>query len=79
MAVVQIAVVAVITVVAGEEVLPAGSPCGQGLSKQAADDLDLCPGTPVGTSLIDAHAGALGRCTYSYPILNVEKKETNQA
>lgn len=36
-----------------------GSPAG-GLTDSAAQELGLAPGTPVGTSLIDAHAGALG-------------------
>lgn len=37
-----------------------GSPLGSGLSPRAAKELGLLPGTAVGTSLIDAHAGALG-------------------
>ncbi|BFZ16497.1 hypothetical protein BsWGS_19536 [Bradybaena similaris] len=36
-----------------------GSPCGSGLTSQAAEELGLIPGTHVGTSMIDAHAGAL--------------------
>ncbi|CAL1545462.1 unnamed protein product [Lymnaea stagnalis] len=43
----------------GIKTLSPGSPCGSGLSPQAAEDLGLVPGIPVGTSLIDAHAGAL--------------------
>lgn len=42
----------------GANILAPGSPIRGGLSKQAADELDLLPGTAVGVSLIDAHAGA---------------------
>ncbi|KAJ9601681.1 hypothetical protein L9F63_000152, partial [Diploptera punctata] len=44
----------------GSVVKEPGSPCGSGLTKQAAEELGLLPGTPVGTSIIDAHAGGLG-------------------
>ncbi|XP_062261211.1 FGGY carbohydrate kinase domain-containing protein isoform X1 [Platichthys flesus] len=37
-----------------------GSPLGGGLSQEAAADFGLNPGTAVGASLIDAHAGGLG-------------------
>uniref|UniRef100_A0A672H7I1 FGGY carbohydrate kinase domain containing n=1 Tax=Salarias fasciatus TaxID=181472 RepID=A0A672H7I1_SALFA len=44
----------------GSETCAPGSPLGRGLSPQAAADLGLDPGTAVGASLIDAHAGGLG-------------------
>ncbi|XP_023703163.1 FGGY carbohydrate kinase domain-containing protein [Cryptotermes secundus] len=44
----------------GSVVKEPGSPCGNGLSEQAAQELGLQRGTPVGTSIIDAHAGGLG-------------------
>jgi len=45
----------------GSTVLCPGSPVGAGLSAAAAAELGgLAVGTPVGTSLIDAHAGMLG-------------------
>lgn len=36
-------------------VLTAGTPIGTGLSKQAAQELGLVEGTPVGSALIDAY------------------------
>lgn len=44
----------------GTEVVEPGTPLAQGLTAQAADDLGLTIGTPVGAGLIDAHAGGLG-------------------
>jgi len=44
----------------GSEIVPPGSPLGRGLSEEAARDLGLLPGTAVGASLIDAHAGGVG-------------------
>jgi len=44
----------------GTDIRPMGSPVTGGLSAQAAAELGLLPGTPMATSIIDAHAGALG-------------------
>lgn len=44
----------------GSQVLPPGTPVGNGLSEKTAKELGLKPGIPVGTSIIDAHAGGLG-------------------
>jgi len=44
----------------GTEIVPAGRALGQGLTPQAASELGLNPGTPVGAGLIDAHAGGVG-------------------
>lgn len=44
----------------GQRVRPMGEPVGNGLSDIAANELGLNPGTPVGVSIIDAHAGGIG-------------------
>ncbi|XP_069128185.1 FGGY carbohydrate kinase domain-containing protein-like isoform X2 [Argopecten irradians] len=44
----------------GTEGKPPGSPCGDGLSQDAAEEMGLAPGIAVGASMIDAYAGALG-------------------
>ncbi len=44
----------------GTKIRPMGEPVGPGLCAKAATDLGLKPGTPVGVSIIDAHAGGLG-------------------
>jgi FGGY-family pentulose kinase len=44
----------------GRIVRPMGEAIGNGLTKEAAEELGLAPGTAVGVSIIDAHAGGLG-------------------
>lgn len=44
----------------GKKICDPGSAVGKGLTEEAAEAFNLLPGTVVGTSLIDAHAGALG-------------------
>lgn len=44
----------------GTEVLPLGRAVGRGLDPRAAAELGLPEGTPVATSMIDAHAGGVG-------------------
>ncbi|OAD56950.1 FGGY carbohydrate kinase domain-containing protein [Eufriesea mexicana] len=51
----------------GNDVRTPGDPIDQGLSAKAASELGLLKGTPVGTSLIDAHAGGLGMIGCSVP------------
>ena len=48
----------------GCKVSSGGEPVGNGLTLRAANDLGLWEGMPVGTSLIDAHAGGLGKSGY---------------
>lgn len=44
----------------GKRVRPMGEALGKGLTERAAADFGLRPGTPVGVSIIDAHAGGIG-------------------
>ncbi|MCP3470902.1 FGGY-family carbohydrate kinase [Bradyrhizobium sp. CCGUVB1N3] len=44
----------------GTEIVAPGTRLGSGLTRAAAADLGLAVGTPVGASLIDAHAGGVG-------------------
>lgn len=46
-------------------VLTAGLPVGRGLSKEAATDLGLLEGTPVGSGVIDAYVLQYGLATSS--------------
>jgi len=43
----------------GKVIVDPGTALGSGLTQTAAADFGLLPGTPVGASLIDAHAGGL--------------------
>jgi D-ribulokinase len=44
----------------GSEIVEPGTTLGSGLTRDAAVEFGLVPGTPVGASLIDAHAGGIG-------------------
>jgi D-ribulokinase len=44
----------------GSEIVTPGTRLGRGLTANAASELGLLEGTPVGASLIDAHAGGAG-------------------
>ncbi|KAG8924126.1 hypothetical protein FRC01_011908 [Tulasnella sp. 417] len=50
----------------GGIVLTAGLPVGRGLTKEAASDLGLMEGTPVGSGVIDAYAGWIGTVAARY-------------
>ena len=44
----------------GQQIVEPGTPCGQGLTLQAAQQMGLLAGTPVAAGMIDAHAGGIG-------------------
>ena len=44
----------------GSTIVDIATPLGHGLTAEAAQELGLAPETPVGASLIDAHAGGVG-------------------
>jgi D-ribulokinase len=44
----------------GEHIKEPGTPCGNGLTAEAAKEMGLVAGTPVAVGLIDAHAGGIG-------------------
>lgn len=61
---------------ANGEVLTAGKPVGNGLSKQAAEEFGLVEGTPVGSAVIDAYVCSqirwylLHHCLYAVDMLD---------
>ena len=57
----------------GQTVEDPGKAVGEGLTEKAATELGLEPGTPVSTSLIDAHAGALGMLACHPPGVEEDK------
>lgn len=44
----------------GQRIVAPGTALGDGLNAEAAAEMGLRPGTPVGAALIDAHAGGIG-------------------
>ncbi|MEM9268679.1 MAG: FGGY family pentulose kinase, partial [Pseudomonadota bacterium] len=44
----------------GQQIVPPGTALANGLTPQAAAQMGLLPGTPVGAALIDAHSGGIG-------------------
>ncbi|HHG8773981.1 TPA: FGGY-family carbohydrate kinase [Raoultella planticola] len=44
----------------GQRIVDPGTPCGQGLSTAAAQEMGLPVATPVAVGMIDAHAGGIG-------------------
>jgi D-ribulokinase len=44
----------------GQTVVDPATPLGKGLTQEAASELGLLAGTPVGAGMIDAHAGGIG-------------------
>ncbi|KAH7859633.1 hypothetical protein Vadar_003509 [Vaccinium darrowii] len=61
----------------GRSVAFPGHALGSGLTPTAAKELGLVAGTPVGTSLIDAHAGGVG-VMESVPVSDPEYKDMDQ-
>ncbi|ECA1898424.1 TPA: FGGY-family carbohydrate kinase [Salmonella enterica subsp. enterica serovar Eastbourne] len=44
----------------GQKIVAPGTPCGRGLTDEAAREMGLLVGTPVAIGIIDAHAGGIG-------------------
>ncbi|XP_022153376.1 FGGY carbohydrate kinase domain-containing protein isoform X2 [Momordica charantia] len=61
----------------GRSVAFPGHPLGSGLTPVAAKELDLVAGIPVGTSLIDAHAGGVG-VMESIPLQDSDSEELDK-
>lgn len=61
----------------GTDVRPMGEPVGNGLTEQAASELGLEPNTPVGVSIIDAHAGGIGMIGMKANNVDVDKSTFN--
>ncbi|XP_073151192.1 uncharacterized protein [Henckelia pumila] len=61
----------------GRSVAFPGHALGSGLTPNAAKELGLVAGTPVGSSLIDAHAGGVG-VMESVPASDLESKEVDE-
>ncbi|KAF9612867.1 hypothetical protein IFM89_004283 [Coptis chinensis] len=61
----------------GRSVAFPGHPLGSGLTTAAAKELGLTVGTPVGTSLIDAHAGGVG-VMESVPVTDSRAEEDDK-
>ncbi|KAL0383234.1 UNVERIFIED_CONTAM: FGGY carbohydrate kinase domain-containing protein [Sesamum calycinum] len=61
----------------GRSVAFPGHALGSGLTPDAAKELGLAAGTPVGTSLIDAHAGGVG-VMESVPMADFASEEVDQ-
>lgn len=51
----------------GVDIRPMGEAIGDGLTEDAARELGLLPGTAVGVSIIDAHAGGIGMIGMANP------------
>ncbi|KAI5675478.1 hypothetical protein M9H77_06428 [Catharanthus roseus] len=61
----------------GRSVAFPGHALGSGLTEEAAKELGLLAGTPVGTSLIDAHAGGVG-VMESRPLSGPESRDVDE-
>ncbi|MDG1702303.1 MAG: FGGY-family carbohydrate kinase [Opitutae bacterium] len=60
-----------------DHVAQMGSPVSAGLSEESAKEMGLCVGTPVGVSIIDAHAGGIGMLGLKESVGNEEEEAIN--